>query len=84
MKKTFIIAAALLLAGAALTAMSVRADKTDSLTENNIEALSDGEYSNHICYNSIKNDPSMLVLYCGECKFIHGAAKWYSSTGTCQ
>ena len=50
MKKTFIIsaAAALLLAGAALTAMSVSADKTDSLTEKNIEALAEGEASS--CY----------------------------------
>ena len=47
MDKTFIISAsaALLLAGAALTAKSVRAGRADSLTENNIEALGEEEYN---------------------------------------
>ena len=70
MNKTIIIsvAAALLLAGAALTAMSVRADKTDSLTENNIEALAIDESSNGIdCWDILTHDNEVDTRYCRTC-----------------
>ena len=83
-KKIISIIVAIAAIGAAAVTSAVIKRNSNTILNQNVEALMDGEQGTGICYNSISTvEGGQYVLYCGSCTWTPGKPALFSSKGTC-
>ena len=78
-----IIVAIVAMGATAVTSVVIKRNSNTILNQN-VEALMEGEQGTGMCYNSITTvEGGQMVLYCGTCLWTPGKPIIFSGTGNC-